>query len=94
MYQLWGCRTIELQWYLGGERTAFSEQSENTVLASSQLPASSCSSQNSLTLMPDTVHVNPLSPGPVKKDRQQQLLARTRNAAESGCSRPFCRFTD
>ena len=29
-----------------GGRTAFSEQGENTVLESSQLPASSCSSQN------------------------------------------------
>ena len=94
MYQIRGCRTIDLLWYLGGGRTAFREQSENTVLASSQLPASSCSSQNSLTLMPDNVHVNPLSPGPVKKDRQQQLLSCTRNVAGSGCSRPFCRFTD
>ena len=31
--------------------------------------------------MPDTVHVHPLSPGPVKKDRQQQLLACTCNVA-------------
>ena len=45
-YQLWGCRTIDLQWYLGAGRTPFSEQSENTVLASSQLSALSCSGHN------------------------------------------------
>ena len=29
MYQIRGCRTIDLQWYLGGGKLAFSKQSKN-----------------------------------------------------------------
>ena len=29
MYQIWGCCTIDLQWYLGGNKLAISKQSKN-----------------------------------------------------------------
>ena len=38
MYQIWGFHSIDLQWDLGGGRTLFTEQSENTVFAKQLAP--------------------------------------------------------
>ena len=95
MYQIWGCRNIDLQWYLGGGRTPFTEQSENTVFAKQLAPRFILLlPKNQLTLMPSAVYIHPLSPQLGKKHRQRQLLALLASCLTALFPRPFPSFTD